>query len=262
MKSNARKATRGMKFKEWAIDKAIADKTLVFKNVDARIFLPSIKNNSVDLILTDPPYLISKDTGFASIGKKGIERFKVSMDFGKWDRVTNEEHTALLNTVFRECYRALKDSGTIIVFYDLWKIESLMQMLKAIGFGMFRFIEWVKTNPVPLNSKAIYLSNAREIAIVAVKGGKPTFKTEYHNGIFSMPIHRDGGKRLHPTQKPLALMKELIEIHTNEGAIVLDPFAGVGTTALASLQLSRIAWASEIDKSYFDKATKRIGELM
>jgi site-specific DNA-methyltransferase (adenine-specific) len=234
---------------------------LKFENADACYFLPQLDSNICKLVLTDPPYLVSRKTGFSSIGGKGVDRFRVSMDFGDWDKITNGEHVGLLTTVFKECYRVIGNGGIIIVFYDIWKLESLVNILKSVGFTMFRFVEWVKTNPVPLNSRVLYLSNAREAAVVAVKGCKPLFKSSYHNGIFSMPIHRDGGKRLHPTQKPLSLMKQLIEIHTNKGDIVVDPFSGSGTTLLAALQLDRLAYGCEIDKIYFDKAMNRIRKL-
>ncbi len=72
-----------------------------------------------------------------------------------------------------------------------------------------------------MNSKTNYLTNAREIAVVGVKGGKPTFHSEYDNGVYSYPICHDKG-RFHPTQKPIALLEELIEKHSNEGDLVLD----------------------------------------
>jgi site-specific DNA-methyltransferase (adenine-specific) len=233
----------------------------LLSNKDAKIFLQEIKNDSVSMVLTDPPYQISKKTGFKSKGEKGVERLRISMDFGKWDNKKIDEHISLITEVVSECYRVLKKGGVIVVFYDLWKIETLANILQNAGFRMLRFIEWVKTNPVPINSKALYLSNAREVAIVAVKGNKPIFKSKYHNGVFSQPIHRDGGKRIHPTQKPLALMRELISLHTNEGDIVLDPFAGSATTIIAALQLKREGIGCELNKIYFKKAINRLETL-
>ena len=232
---------------------------IIFRNMDARNFLHGLPSSSANMVLTDPPYLVSKATGFASIGEHGVERFRMSMDFGQWDKIPNGEHIALLEQVFGECYRILRNGGTIIVFYDLWKLESLANILRKASFKMLRFIEWVKTNPVPLNSKVSYLTNAREIAIVATKGSKPIFNASYHNGIFKMPIHRDGGKRLHPTQKPEALMRELITLHTHENDVVLDPFAGSGTSLVAAAKTGRVAWGCEIDKTYFEKANYRLG---
>lgn len=231
---------------------------ITFENMDAREFMPTLPDGCADMVLTDPPYLVSKRTGFSSIGSKGVERFRLSMDFGEWDKVPNGEHVELLSTVFSECHRVLRDGGVAIIFYDLWKLESLVSILSDIGFRMFRVIEWIKTNPVPLNSKRLYLTNAREVAVVAVKGSNPMFKSEYHNGVFAQPIHRDGGKRIHPTQKPLSLMRELIELHTDIGQVVVDPFSGSGTTLLSALQTGRRSYGCERDKAYYDKAVERL----
>lgn len=96
----------------------------------------------------------------------------------------------------------------------------------------------VKTNPVPLNSKTNYLTNSREIALVGVKGGSPTFNSEYDNGIYKYPICHDKG-RFHPTQKPLALISDLIEKHSVKDDLVLDCFSGSGTTAVAAAKTGR-----------------------
>ncbi len=232
-----------------------------FENSDALTFLSSIENSSVDLIHTDPPYIISRKTGFGSIGEKGVKRFAVSMDFGEWDNEDAEEHENMLQSVIREYYRVIKQGGTCIIWYDLFKIESLKRYLEEAGFKQIRFIEWVKTNPVPLNSKRNYLTGVREIALTAVKGGKPTFHSEYDNGIYSAPIHRDGGKRIHPTQKSLSITKELIEKHSNPGEIVLDTFCGSATTLCAARELNRIYLGCEISEKYFALAQNRLEKM-
>lgn len=207
-------------------------------------------SNSVDLILIDPPYEISKDTGFVNGG--GIERFAVSMDFGEWDKDFSG-----LEEVINECYRVLKKGGTFICFYDLWKLSILKDYMENAKFKQLRFIEWIKTNPVPLNSKINYLTNSREIALLGVKNSKPTFNSEYDNGIYSYPICHEKG-RFHPTQKPVALIQSLIEKHSNEGDLVLDCFSGSGTTAMASILTNRNFIGCEIDKNFHEKSIERI----
>ena len=221
---------------------------------DYRDFLRSLDRNSVDLVLTDPPYGVSRKTGFGSV-KSGVQRFAVSMDFGEWDHRQID-----LDALAQEAYRVLRRGGTAIVWYDLWKISHLYDALSGAGFKMLRLVVWNKTNPVPLNSKCTYLSNSREIAVVGVKGGRPAFNSAYDSGDYAYPIPRHGGKRIHPTQKPLDLFRELIRKHSEYGAMVIDPFLGSGTTAVAALQEGRVFAGCDIDDYYTQAAISRIQE--
>lgn len=216
--------------------------------------LKEIQSNSVELVLIDPPYEVSRDTNFAKGEIKGtdVDRFRVSMDFGDWDN-----NFTGLDEVIKECYRILKKSGTLICFYDLWKITTLKEYFDNAKFKQIRFIEWLKTNPVPLNSKLNYLTNSREIAVCGVKGGKPTFHSEYDNGIYHHPICHEKD-RFHPTQKPLLLIEELIKKHSNENDTVVDCFMGSGTTGVAAKRLNRNFIGIELDNEYFEKAKDRI----
>ena len=222
-------------------------------NADCFDFLPTIKSNSVALVILDPPYEVSRDTIFNAGEKTGrdTDRFRLSMDFGAWDR-----NLFPLNEIIGECYRVLKNSGTIICFYDIWKISALRGYLEDNYFKQIRFVEWVKTNPVPINSRLNYLTNTREIALTGVKGGKPIFHSEYDNGIYSYPIYQKG--RFHPTQKFVELIKTMILKHSNENDLVLDCFSGSGTTAIACCITGRRFIGCEISKEYFDKSVKRI----
>lgn len=230
---------------------------IMIQNTDCFKFLPGIKDNSIDLVLIDPPYEVSRETNFQSgeATGKDTDRFRVSMDFGDWDN-----NFTGLDKVIEECYRVLKPNGTIICFYDLWKITTLKEYMEKAKFKQIRFIEWIKTNPVPLNSKTNYLTNSREIALTAVKKAKPTFNSEYDNGVYSYPICHDKG-RFHPTQKPLALIEELILKHSNEGDLILDCFSGSGTTALASFNQNRNFIGCEISKEYYQKSIDRLTEM-
>lgn len=227
------------------------------RNISCFDYLATIEDNSVDLVLIDPPYEVSRETNFQSGEATGrdTDRFRVSMDFGDWDVGFTG-----LDVVIKECYRILKKGGTMICFYDLWKLTTLKEYFEKAKFKQIRFIEWVKTNPVPINSKTNYLTNSREIAVVGVKGGKPTFNSEYDNGIYKYPICHDKG-RFHPTQKPLALIEELILKHSNEDDTVLDCFSGSGTTAVAAFNQGRNFKGCELSKDYYDKSIDRLKEL-
>ena len=222
-------------------------------NSDCLDFLKSIPDNSVDLVLTDPPYLISRKTGFlASKGEKTIERFKMSYEFGEWD-----EKQLDLKSILSEIHRILKPTGTSIIFYDLWKIQELKEEYEANKFKQIRFLEWVKTNPVPINSKINYLTNAREVAVLAIKKSKPTFNGEYDNGIYSFPIYH-AKDRFHPTQKSVDLFCQLVKKHSNVGDIVCDPFAGSSTTAISCIRNERSFIGTEINDEYYQKSLERI----
>ena len=233
------------------------EKLIKYENESCFDFLPKVQSKSVDLILIDPPYEISRPTNFLSGEETGkdTDRFRISMDFGDWDK-----NFYGLEEVFKEGYRILKDGGTMICFYDLWKIETIKRYYDDNKFKQVRFIEWLKTNPVPINSKINYLTNSREVAVLGIKKSKPTFHSSYDNGLYQYPICQDAG-RFHPTQKPLALMKELIEKHSNEGDVVLDCFSGSGTIGIAALTTNRKFLGCEINPEYYEKSLERIKAL-
>lgn len=266
------------------------------KNEDGIQYLSSIPDNSVDLVLTDPPYIISKETGMnkhfnfvqetEQNGLKNIkteeewEQYKkdknitndgkkenymkygtiygkkycVKTDYGEWD---SEFTIVLLETFIQQFYQKLRKGGTMIMFFDIWKITTLKELMEKHKFKQIRFIEWIKTNPQPLNSKTNYLTNCREIALLGVKGGKPTFNSKYDNAIYQFPLQ--GGKnRFHPTQKSIQLFEELIKKHSNEGDVIMDTFLGGGTTAIACKNTQRKFKGCEISKEYYEKIMENI----
>jgi DNA modification methylase len=270
---------------------------LDIQNVDGFAYLKTIANGSVDLVLTDPPYIISRETGMNAhynavkqnkenhvefvkteaewesykaenaiadnTGKENYlkygtiygKKYCVKTDYGEWDSNFTMES---LDQFIGEYYKKLRKGGTLIMFFDLWKITALKDLLEKHKFKQIRMIEWIKTNPQPLNSKVNYLTNCREIALVGIKGGSPTFNSSYDNGIYMYPLQ--GGKhRFHPTQKSLALFEELIKKHSNENDVVLDTFLGGGTTAIACRNTNRQFRGCEISKEYVDKTLAILG---
>lgn len=177
------------------------------------------------------------------------KKYAVVTDYGDWDSSFTMES---LKYFIKEYYRVLKNGGTFIMFFDIWKISELKEIMESVGFKQIRFIEWIKTNPQPLNSKINYLTNCREIALVGIKRSKPTFNSKYDNGIYMYPLQ--GGKtRFHPTQKSLALFEELIKKHSNPGDLVIDTFLGSGTTARASKNTGRNFVGTELSETYYNK---------
>jgi DNA modification methylase len=271
--------------------KFIKKKKLDIKQCEGLVYLETIEKNSIDLILTDPPYIISKDTGmnthYNNVKQNKINKVEfiktetewinykttnnivddtkkenylrygtiygtkycVKTDYGEWDKTFTIE---TLELFIKEYYDKLRIGGTLIMFFDLWKLSELKVLLEKYKFKQIRFIEWIKTNPQPLNSKVNYLTNCREIALLGIKGGKPTFNSSYDKGIYQYPLQ--GGKnRIHPTQKNLSMFEDLIKKHSNENDIVLDTFLGGGTTAIACKNTNRRFKGCEIEKEYYDK---------
>ena len=220
---------------------------------DYKDILNSLEKNTVDLILTDPPYGISRETNFHTLK---FRNSPITMDFGEWDKVPN--YTDISN----EAFRVLRPGGTAIVWCSIWQISHLAEAMGEAGFKILRHLVWEKTNPVPLNITVAYLSNARENAVVGVKGGKATFNARYHTGAYRYPIPRHGGNRVHPTQKCVKLFTELVEVHSNENDLVVDPFLGSGTTAEAAISLGRRFYGGDIDQQYVDLSKQRIEKLI
>ena len=285
----------------------MSENNITISNQDGLEFLKSLKNNSVDLILTDPPYIISKESGmnkfekevkqiedsgemkkteeewlefkktktfktakheeeakqnYLKYGNRSGKKYGFKTDYGEWDKDFTIEK---LSEFLKLYYKKLRKGGTCIIFFDIWKLETLKRLMeqikkgkkKWIGFKQIRFVEWIKTNPVPLNQSTNYLTNCREVALLGVKGGKPTFNGKYDNAIYQFPLQ--GGKnRFHPTQKSLPLFEALIEKHSNEGDLVVDTFLGGGTTALACKNTNRQFKGCEISKEYYDKVIELI----
>jgi DNA modification methylase len=186
---------------------------------------------------------------YIKYGNASGKKYTLKTDYGEWDKEFSIEKLQEFVNLF---YKKLRKGGTCIIWFDLWKLSYLKEIMENYKFKQIRFIEWVKTNPMPLNQKINYLTTSREIALLGVKGGKPTFNSKYDNGIYKFPIQSGKKGERHPTQKSLRLFEELIKKHSNEGDLVVDPFLGGGTTVLACLKIKRKFKGCEINKKYFD----------
>ena len=249
-----------------------------------------IPDNSINLILTDPPYIISKKTGMDDFYNKikhndenNIEyvkndeewndyklknnigddiqkekylkygsiygkKYSIKTMYGDWDLNFTIEN---LDEFVRLYYNKLCDGGTLIIFFDIWKITLLRTIMEKYNFKQIRLIEWIKTNAQPRNSRVNYLSNCKEYAVLGIKGSKPTFNSKYDNGLYYYPL-QGGNIRTHPTQKSLKLFEDLIKKHSNENDIVLDTFLGSGTTLYACINVDRNFKGCEISDEYFN----------
>lgn len=226
-------------------------------NKDCFEYLSEIDDNSIDLILTDPPYSISKQSNFNKFSDnasdKMITKYSThSIDFGYWDVDFD------IDKLISEYYRVLRKGGTLIIFYDIWKSSQIKSLAEKYKFKQPRIGTWVKNNPTPINSKVNYLSNSCEYFFSFIKDKKPTFNSKYDNGIYNYPLCHGKERLNHPTQKPLGLINMIIEKHSNEGDMVLDTFSGSGTTAESCILLNRRFICIERDINYYNLSIDRI----
>lgn len=216
---------------------------------DCLTLLQRVENDSVDLLLTDPPYNVSMRSNFHTMGRKGV-------DFGEWDKGFDQSEWLRL-----ACAK-VRNGGSAIVWNDYKNIGVMKDVLESEGFTVKELIIWRKTNPMPRNRDRLYVTSI-EVALWAVKGKGWTFNRQretYENAIFEYPVvnHK---KRIHPTQKPIELWTDLLRIHSNEGDTVLDCFSGSGVTAQASTLLNRNYIAFELDEKYHAASVERLKEV-
>ncbi len=215
--------------------------------------IKNIPDQSIDLILTDPPYNLGR---YSTGNIKMSWRKDFNNDVAEWD-------TAIFNPAewLDEFKRILKPTGTIFAFTSYNLIGQWHQVFDPV-FDTFQFIVWHKTNPPPKLRRAGFLNSCELIVCVWNKGHTWNFtkQKDMHNFIESSICM--GKERLknpvHPTQKPIKVLSRLIKLATNPGDLVFDPFMGVGSSGVAALQLDRHFTGIEIDPVYFRAAEKRI----
>lgn len=223
-------------------------------NGDCLDYLGQIPDNSIDLILTDPPYNIAQySTGNINLPRRSA----LNNDLAEWDLIPIDPFDLL-----PDFKRIIKPDGNIFVFTSYNLIGKWHEAFDS-EFDTFQFFIWHKTNPAPKIFKNGFLNSCEMIACMWNKGHKWNFSDQrnMHN-FFESPICMKP-ERLsepkHPSQKPVRLLEHIVSIASNENDVVFDPFMGVGSTGVAALRNKRRFIGIEIEKSYFDAAEMRIG---
>lgn len=221
-------------------------------------YMKKIENNSIQFIIADPPYLISDKKDTFHLGDGNLSKYRLvqaDWDFG------NE----IIYECIKEFKRILKRGGSLIIWYDIWKISYVKEELELNKFNQIRLCEFIKDNPPPIGSNNSYLPNSKEYFVYATKNVsylkkwfKAPFNSKYDKGLYYGSIA--GKNRIHPTEKPLWLCEEIILKHTNENDLVYIPFAGSGSEIIACINNNRKWIATEISKEYCDKIEIRIEE--
>jgi len=215
---------------------------------DALKILKTIPSESIDCVVTDPPYKIitgGDSNGKNSIRPKGIlkgnrELMKTVPKFSDW---------------LPEIFRVLKDGSQNYVMVNSSNLLKMANEIEKAGFKIQNFLVWQKNNCTP---SQFYMKNC-EYTIFFRKG-----KSKYINDIGgSKTVHSFDniiGNKVHPTEKPIELMEFYINNSTNENEVVLDPFMGSGTTGVACKNLNRRFIGIEMEEDYFNVANERVAE--
>jgi DNA modification methylase len=217
--------------------------------------IKDVEDASCDAIVTDPPYGL--DTEFRA---EFQDRKDMSSSFGEWDEELGLEEIAAW---IEEWYRVLKTGGSLAVFCSDRYVSFIIALLEDHGFEKVQTIVWTKTNPAP-QVRQTQFTQSTEYIVVAVDGKKR--RSWNWLGHAEMMTHVSGpicgtkDRYGHPTAKPIWLMEWLLERLTNEGDLVLDPFAGSGATGQAAKQLGRQFILVEREKKYIKKIKVRLAE--
>lgn len=222
--------------------------------------LKQIPDNSVDLILTDPPYNIAQ----YSTGNICFDwRSDINNDLAEWDL----EPLKPMN-LMPDFKRILSPTGNIFIFCSYNMIGEYHKVFDP-EFDTFQFMVWHKTNPVPNFRKSSFLNSCELIVSCWNKGHTWNFtnQKDMHNFIEcgicmgKERIKDKEGKSLHPTQKPIEVLKKIISIASNKDDLVFDCFSGVGSTGEAAIRLNRRFLGVEIEDVYFKASENRLKHI-
>lgn len=238
-------------------------------NDDTFNALKNFEEKTFDMIFADPPYFLSNDGITCSGGKM------ISVNKGKWDKALSikEKHEFNKHWI-KECYRVLKDNGTIWISGTLHNIYSIGMALEEEGFKIINNITWQKTNPPP-NLACKTFTHSTETILWAkkdLKKNKYTFNYDLMKELndnkqmkdvwttsLTKPSEKKQGK--HPTQKPLEILNRIILASTKENDLILDPFCGSSTTGIAAVKLNRRYIGIDNEKEYLDLSIRRYQEI-
>ena len=240
------------------------DKDFVLYQGDCLALMDQMPEQSVDMVFADPPYFLSNGGITCQAGKM------VSVNKGKWDHskgfAGNYQFT---KEWIARCQRLLRPNGTIWISGTSHIIHIVGCCLDELGFKILNDITWAKTNPPP-NLSCRYFTHATETIIWAGRDRKTRHKFNYAD-----MKKKNGGKQMtsvwrfqapgrdekifgkHQTQKPLALLEQIIQAASDPGDVILDPFSGSATTGIAAVKHGRQYVGLELEKEYIELSRKR-----
>jgi modification methylase len=236
--------------------------------------LKLIPGASIDLVFADPPYNLQLNNELYRPDNSRVDAVDDDWDkfgsFAAYDAFTREWLSV--------CRRVLKPHASLWVIGSYHNIFRVGAILQDLGFWVLNDVVWRKSNPMP-NFRGRRFTNAHETLIWASMGPKARYTFNYEamkalnenlqmRSDWLFPICSGGerlreecGRKTHPTQKPEALLHRILLASSNPGDVVLDPFLGSGTTAIAAKRLGRHFVGIEREESYAEAAKARLAAL-
>jgi len=214
------------------------------------------KLGNVDHVITDPPYSASTHRYDRWARNEDGEIAEVGMTFDALGDNDALELAAFCGTRIKR--------GWALIFSDLETLgvwRGAARYGDSVEGGEMRFNRaniWVKTNPKPNMSGRGPGVGYEFVSSFWCGGGHTSWNGGGKAGVFT---HNGRGTKSHPTEKPLSLMRELIQLFTNPGDVIFDPFMGSGTTGVAALECGRRFIGAELDAGYFETAVKRMADV-
>ena len=224
-------------------------------NVDCIELMKKMESESIDLIVTDPPYKTTKRGGTGNSG--GMCKKKEFSD-GKGGFKHND---VPIKVFVPELYRVLKEGSHCYIMTNHVNLQEMLNTCTESGFHFIKCLIWDKGNKI---MGQCYMSQFEYILFLR-KGKHKKINNCGTSDILSIPNKKtkdENGKNLHDTEKPVNLMKILVENSSNESDLVLDPFMGIGSTGVACLNTNRRFIGIELDEKYFNIAKERLENLM
>jgi site-specific DNA-methyltransferase (adenine-specific) len=224
-------------------------------NEDCLNVMKNIEDNSIDLIVTDPPYKVTSRGNSSST--TGGMLIKASYMSGK----VFEHNDIKPIQYIPEFFRILKKDSHCYIMINHINLIEMLNVATNCGFHFVKSLIWDKGNKI----MGRYYMSQFEYILFFRKGADKPINNFGTSDIIRIPNKKmsnyDDDSNLHDTEKPIELIKILIENSTKEGELVFEPFAGIGSTILASIKSKRNYIGVEIDKKYYETILVRIGEI-
>ena len=218
---------------------------------DAKLLLPKIDTGSIDLIVTDPPYKVTPKGSAGNSGGMLKKEIFSSGNVFKYNDIKPIEYIP-------EFYRVLKTDAHCYIMTNHINLQEMLNVATDCGFHFVKCLIWDKGNKI----MGRYYMSQFEYILFLRKGNEKAINNCGTSDILRIPNKKmnnaDDGGNLHDTEKPVALMKILIENSSVEGETVLEPFAGIGSTLIACKELKRNYIGIEIDEEHYNTINHRM----